>query len=187
MTNYLTDILSTISPEFAHRIGEISILSGRLEHVMLVVLARLRQIPVEAAYAEYAKTTAGIKLNGIRVCDCQKATRGRSVTRPYISSFYGTHPELITIGNKIVRLIEKRNMLVHGLIIEAECADGKERATIIYNNKKYTVHLSDLDEMSINLLDVIGELNGAIPTGLGVEWSSCGSIETWKTNAFTSE
>lgn len=131
---------------------------------------RLRNIPIETAFIEYAKSPAGHILGDIN----KLPKNGKT---PVISSYYETHRELESIGNKINELIEDRNMLVHGLIIKASSEQGSEGASILHNGKMQQVSLSFLDNLIVEFTCTIEKLNSAVPTGHSVEWVSCGSIE----------
>jgi hypothetical protein len=67
MITYI-DLATNMPSEFSERIGHLAISFGRLEHVVLLSLKRIREISLQEAQNDYKKWSLYEKINGKKSC-----------------------------------------------------------------------------------------------------------------------
>lgn len=164
----LVDLAQKLPEEMLARIGELTVLFGRLEHMVLLAIKRQRGISLAEAQELYKSYSLGAKLFGKRVCpevgeQCQN---------------YGAEGGLRDIGEDveglaklcttIQELTAKRNQLMHGLITTVT-----EETVLIHNNRTFALEEDQLFQLRDELITVITSLNKLIPIpGLHTTWAS---------------
>ncbi len=168
MNSYLVDLAYSMPEDLAKQIGEVTILFGRLEHMVLLAIKRLRGIPLVEAQQLYKGYSIGAKLFGKQSC-----TKAGGHCRNYgseigLRELSKGNQELESICAEIKKLTEERNRLMHGLITTVV-----DSSVIFHNKKIYSVTESKLWEIKDSVIQIITRLNDEIPIpGIHASWAS---------------
>lgn len=154
----LVDLAATLPPELLQSIGELTVLFGRLEHMVLLALKRKRGISIGAAMDEYKNYSLGAKLFGKSSCknvgtDCRNYSSAAG-----LHSFSDEVPGLKTLCEQIQNLTEARNKFMHGLITTV----GDE-AILMHDKKIFRLKTNELSSLRSKVVEIIGKLNSMIP------------------------
>lgn len=139
-------------------LGDLMILYGRLEHMVLLAIKRKREISLKEAEKLYKGYTLGSKLNGNRPCSKAGSACRNSDGQIGLRELVKGDSNLEDICNKIQDLTTRRNSFMHGLMTTVA-----ETSVLIHNKKLYKVTESELWNLSEELMWVISRLNELIP------------------------
>ena len=169
----LVDLAQMVPEEMIISIGKLTVLFGRLEHMVLLAIKRKIGISLSEAQELYKGYSLGAKLFGKKACrdvgeKCQNYNSQES-----LSKFYDEVDGLKDLCMHIQDLTSKRNRFMHGLITTV-----MEETYLSHNKKTYELKESELWELENDLINTIAELNQLIPIpGLHASWASGPSLD----------
>ena len=154
----LIDLAEKLPPDIVQGIGLLTIMFGRLEHLMLLAIKRKRGIPLVEATKIYKHYSMGAKLNGKNPCSKAGDTCRDYNCPPGLKSFCDGVSGLEDICNRIQQLTEKRNQFLHGLVSTVQ-----DEITLSHNSKIFSISSRTIEEIKNEIEDIIYKLNDLIP------------------------
>lgn len=140
----LVDLAEMLSEDDLKMIGQLTVLLGRLEHMILIAIKRKRGISLEQAEKIYQRYTLGNKLNG----------KG---SEPGLKDLSKGDDRLSKLCDLIDEIALSRNRLIHGLITTVT-----DETVVIDRNKIQP--LSELSSLEEEIMFAIGQLNELVPS-----------------------
>ena len=166
MRTNLVDLAQAMPEELHRSLGELTVLFGRLEHMVLLAIKRERSISLVEAQQLYKGYSLGSKLFGKQPCKNVSTGCQNQDGEIGLLELAGDNKVLKKICIEIQKITSERNRLIHGLITTVG------DASIVFHNKKtYTVQEETLWDMKDKLIEIITRLNREIPIpGLHAGW-----------------
>ncbi len=154
----LVDLAAKLPTELLQSIGDLTVLFGRLEHMVLLALKRKRGISIGVAMDEYKSHSLGARLFGKLPCKNAEEDCRNYGSAAGLRSFSDKMPGLRTLCERIQKLTEERNKFMHGLITTV----GDE-AILVHDRKIFRLKANELSLLRSEVVEIIGKLNSMIP------------------------
>jgi hypothetical protein len=160
------DLAAQTPTELLQLIGELTVLFGRLEYMILLTLKRKRRLTLDQAQQIYKDHSLGAKVTGKTPCKRAGEMCRDFESPPGLMSCSSDVEGLSELCTEIQELTTERNKLIHGLI--ATVADEEY---LIHKSKVYELNQEMLRDLIYRVVDAILKLNELIPIpGLNVFW-----------------
>jgi len=153
----MANLSETLPGDLLALIGELTMLFGRLEHITLLALKRKNDISLESAEDIYKHYTLGAKLFGKQPCKNAGSNCREFGSAPGLMSLSSDIPDVKIICDKLQKLIEKRNSIMHGLIVNL---DGN--SVLLHRRKTFELESGQLITLRNELFEQIRTLNNRI-------------------------
>jgi len=179
---HLVDLAQRLPDEMLVQIGELTVLFGRLEHIVLLAIKRKRGITLQEAQRLYKGYSLGAKLFGKKPCknvgeNCQNYN-----SEVCLSDYSNDVQGLKELCTHIQDLTSKRNSIMHGLITTVA-----EETVLSHNRKVYQLKENELWDLKEDVIFTIAKLNKLIPVpGLHAGWATGPSLDLYYEASATS-
>jgi len=152
------DLAEKIPDQMLVLIGELTVLFGRLEHMVLLAVKRKRGIPLREARVLYKSYSLGAKLFGKQVCrDAEEFCRN-SNSEVGLSEYFDDVEGLRELCSHIQDLTSRRNSIMHGLITTVA-----DETILLHNKNVFKLEEKELWELRDDLINTVIKLNQLIP------------------------
>ena len=163
-TRYV-DLAAYTRPELLELIGELTVMFGRLEYMVLLALKRKRGLSMTRAQEIYKHHTLGAKVFGKKP-RVQDGTCPDFESPPGLNSYSSYVEGLSQLCTEIQELTKERNKIIHGLITTVA-----DEEYVVHNAKLYEFRERALWDLRDRVIDAILRLNELIPIpGLNACW-----------------
>ena len=126
----LVDLAERLPENIITVLGELTVLFGRLEHMVLLSIMRLRKIKLAEAHDLYKKYSLGAKIFGKNPCKNAGENCRNYSSEPGLITFSSEVKGLNELCENINKLTSERNRFMHGLLTTV-----KKEHLLIYRKK----------------------------------------------------
>lgn len=159
MQPYIIDLAQGMPRELIEKIGELTVMFGRLEHLVLLVIKRLRNEPLEKIQQLYESYSLGAKVSGGRkVCEGAEGLCGNQNSQQGLRELANGNNELLELCIEIEKLTAERNRVMHGLFTTVA-----DQALLMHKKKLYLKTKEEFWELQERIANVIVSLNELVP------------------------